>query len=86
MTESHHQDDARRLTESQVATALALDRLELYLLAAELRLGRYDPLTHLLVFTAAEAEHMATRLGLPRPKFAEELAGSLERVPEPSGE
>jgi len=86
MTESHHQDDVRRLTESQVATALALDRLELYLLAAELRLGRYDPLTHLLVFTVAGAEHMATRLGLPRPKFAEQLAGSLERVPEPSGE
>jgi len=65
-----------------------------YLVAADLRIGRHDPLTHLKVFTVDEVERIAARLGLPPPRLEEQLAEEsapadnalLGRLPEPAGE
>src|SRR5437899_4134520 len=67
-------DSMRKFTERQVSAALGLVRLELYLVAADLRIGRHDPLTHLKVFTVDEVERIAARLGLPPPRLEEQLA------------
>ena len=67
-------DSMRKFTERQVSAALRLARLELYLVAADLRIGRHDPLTHLKVFTVDEVERIAARLGLPPPRLEEQLA------------
>ena len=86
-------DSMHKFTERQVSAALGLARLELYLVAADLRIGRHDPLTHLKVFTVDEVERIAARLGLPPPRLEEQLAEEstpadalIGRLPEPAGE
>ena len=90
MGESEHPNSPRTLTERRVAAALSIDRLELYLVAAEQHVGRYDPVTHLLTFSPAEVARIAARLGIPPPQFEEGLPEvpdrALKGVPEPSGE
>ncbi len=90
MEESKRKPGGRTLTESDVTAALQIDRLELHLVAAEMRLGRYDSMTHLLAFTPGEVQRIAARLELPPPKFAEETPPTNDRavndVPEPEGE
>ncbi len=90
MEESKRTPGGRTLTESEVTAALQLDRLQLYLVAAEMRLGRYDSMTHLMAFTTEEVERIAARLELPPPKFAEDAPPArdraLEDIPEPEGE
>jgi hypothetical protein len=75
----------RELTERQAAAELGLDRLELYLAAAAEKLGRYDPLTHLLVFRDDEVDALAARLGLTRRRRGP-AAEQLRAIPEPDGE
>lgn len=55
--------ERRRISERTLIKALQVDRLELYLLMAALRVGRYDSVTHLLYFTVEEAERIAAELG-----------------------
>lgn len=86
MSESDRVAGRRTLSEGLVAAALAIDRLELHLAAAALRLGQYDPLTHLMVFNAAEVDRIASELGRPRPRFKDEEDSVVGGVPEPSGE
>lgn len=91
---SPHPDSTRKFTERQVAAALGLARLELYLVAADLRIGGHDPLTHLKIFTVDEVQRIAARLGLPPPRLEEQLAEEsapadnalLGRLPEPADE
>ncbi len=90
MEESKRTLAGRTLTESDVTAALQIDRLQLHLVAAEMRLGRYDSMTHLMAFTLEEVERIAARLELPPPKFAEETPSTNDRavedIPEPEGE
>ncbi len=86
MRESEDSGGSPRLTERQVIEELGLDRLELYLIASAERLGRHDPVSHVLIFSDEEVEALATRLGLARRRRKEPPATSLEHVPEPSGE
>ena len=83
---------AQSFSERQVSAALGIGTFELLLGASELRVGRYDPLTHLFVFTAEDVERIAARLGTPRAGVALKLAGkpaewddaALEGVPGPA--
>ena len=52
----------RNLTESSMANRLGVERLEVYLLAAALKLGSYDSITHLLLFSDDEASAMESHL------------------------
>lgn len=79
-------DESRYLTESRVAEELGLDRLELYLAAAQEKIGRYDALTHLVVFTDKEVDTLARRLGLARRKKTARDDSKRRVIPEPSGE
>ncbi len=87
---SEHSGSPRLLSERQVAAALGIELLELYLLAAELRVGRFDSLTHLLVLTPGEVERIAARLGVACPDLSagleEETDRVVGRVPEPERE
>ncbi len=80
----------RALTERQVLAALRLDRLQLHLVAADLRVGCFDTLTHLKVFTVEEVERIAAHLGIPVPQLGEDLQEENttggESIPEPHGE
>ncbi len=78
--------DDRILTERQVAEELNLDRLELYLLAASERLGRHDPVSHLMIFSEAEVEKLAERLNVRRQPRKEPSPAELARIPEPEQE
>jgi hypothetical protein len=74
------------LTEGRAAGELGIDRLELYLLAAAEKIGRFDSLTHLLLFRDEEVDALAARLGVTRRRNAvlsEEQRGA---IPEPTGE
>jgi len=81
----------RTLTERLIADVLSVDRLELYLAASELRVGRYDALTHLLSFDLEEVQRIAARLEIPwvvvrdRMDAARKHAG-VQRGPESAGE
>lgn len=80
-------EEKRELTEGQVAAELGVSRFELYLAATEMKLGRYDPLTHLLLFSDAEVDALARRLGLARrhtPPLSEPAPRAA--IPEPDGE
>ena len=74
------------LTEGQVAEELGLDRLELHLVAVEQRLGSYDPLTHLLMFSDAEVDALAQRMGVKRRRRVELSVVEEAKIPDPSGE
>ena len=74
------------LTEGRVAAELGLDRLELYLAAAELQAGRFDPLTHLRVFTEEEVKRLAQRLGVKRRRISELTDAQRGNIPEPASE
>ena len=76
----------RKLTERQVLEELGLDRLELYLLVSAERLGRHDLVSHLLVFTDAEVEALAARLGVVRRRRSEPSPAAPAHIPEPTGE
>jgi hypothetical protein len=76
----------QKLTESQVAAELGLDKLQLHLAAASHRIGLYDPATHLLVFTEEEVNSLAAKLGISRRPRREPSAEELARIPEPSEE
>lgn len=76
---------ARGFTESRVGEELGLDRLEVYLAAVCYRLGRYDSVTHLLVFSDAEVDALARHLDLPRQ--ARPAPAPVPRpIPESTGE
>lgn len=77
---------SREFTESQTAEELGADRLELYLAAAELKVGHYDALTHLLVFADAEVDALAARLGVTRRRRYDSSAPPTSAIPEPSEE
>lgn len=74
------------LTESRVAEQLGIDRLELYLVAAAEKRGRYDPLTHLLTFRDEDVDAMARRLGVTRRRGVEASEEQRRAIPEPTGE
>lgn len=74
------------LTESQVAAELGVDRLELYLLAAAEKAGRYDPLTHLLAFRDDEVDRLAARLGVTRRRVSRATEAQKQAIPEPGTE
>jgi len=75
------------VTERQVLEELGLDRMELYLAATAEKLGRYDPVSHLLVFSDEEVEALAARLGVARCRRPEPgTPAPLEKIPEPKGE
>jgi len=77
----------RDYTESQAADELGVDRLELYLAAAEQKLGHYDGLTHLFVFSDAEVDALAERLGVTRRRRRDPAVAAAQRaIPEPTGE
>ncbi len=89
--EERETSGSRTLTERLVADIFSIDRLELYLAASELRVGRYDSMTHLLSFTLAEVQRIAARLEIPWKVIEERLAAATRRagvsgVPEPAGE
>jgi N-acyl-L-homoserine lactone synthetase len=88
--DSEHSGSPRSLSEREVAAALGIEPLEVYLLAAGLRVGRFDSLTHLLVLTPGEVERMAARLGVPCPDWGARLEDESNRavgqVPEPEKE
>ncbi len=86
MRESEHSGGASRLTKRQVIEELGLDRLELYLIASAEKLGRHDPVSHVLLFSDEEVEALAARLGLVRRRRKEPGAASLDQIPEPTGE
>ena len=85
---------AQSFSERQVSAALGIGIFELLLGASELRVGRYDPLTHLFVFTAEDVERIAARRKIPWAevvrKLTEKRAGHNEAVfeglPEPDVE
>jgi len=79
-------DESRYLTESRVAEELGLDRLELYLAAAQQKIGRYDSLTHLMVFTDEEVDTLARRLGITRRKKTAPGESQRRIIPEPTSE
>ena len=54
--------ERRNITVSSVANRVAVERMEVYLLAVALKLGRYDSVTHLLTFTEAEVEALEAYL------------------------
>lgn len=74
------------LTESQVAAELGIDRLELYLVAATEKAGRYDPLTHLLTFRDEEVDRLAARLGVARRRTPQLSEAQKKAIPEPGAE
>jgi hypothetical protein len=74
------------LTESQVAAELGIDRLELYLVAAAEKAGRYDPLTHLLTFRDEEVDRLAARLGVARRRASQLSEAQKQSIPEPGAE
>ena len=74
------------LTESQVAAELGIDRLELYLVAAAEKMGRYDPLTHLLTFREEEVDALAARLGVKRRRTPQLSETQKQTIPEPGAE
>ena len=76
----------QELTEGQVADELGIDRLELYLLVAAEKVGRYYPLTHLLIFHDEEVDTMARRLGVARHHRAGLTDTQRRAIPEPTGE
>lgn len=76
----------RTFTEGETAEELGLDKLELHLAAAAQRLGRYDPLTHLLVFSDAEVDELAARLGIKRRRREDPGDADKAKIPEPSEE
>ena len=78
--------EADKLTESRVAEELGVDRLELYLAAAEQSLGHYDVLTHLLVFSDSEVDALAARLGVTRRRTPELSEAQKQAIPEPGVE
>ncbi len=86
MSESSSTGAPRRLTERQVIEELGLDRMELYLAAMAEKLGRHDPVSHLLVFSDEEVDALAARLGIARCKRSEPAAASLTQIPEPNSE
>lgn len=81
-----HASGVREITEGQAAEELGIDRLELYLVAAEQKLGQYDALTHLLVFADSEVDALATRLGVTRRRQRVSSAATRAAIPEPTGE
>ena len=56
--------ERRDLTEGVLAEYLGIERLEIFLLAAALKAGRYDSITHLLMLTEDEAAAIAGQLGM----------------------
>ena len=86
MKETDKATRPRTFNERQAAEDLGIDRLQLYLLAAALRAGRYSPLTHLLVFSDAEVEAMAAQLGVRRRGQKPWTEAQLKSIPEPRGE
>lgn len=78
--------EADKLTESRAAEELGIDRLELYLVAAEQRLGQYDVLTHLMVFSDAEVDALAARLGVTRRRTPQLSQAQKKVIPEPGAE
>ena len=76
----------QEFTERQVADELGIDRLELHLAAAHAKLGHYDGITHLLVFSDAEVDELAARLGLARRRQLSSSSSTRAAIPEPSGE
>ena len=78
--------EADKLTESRVAEELGVDRLELYLVAAEQHLGQYDVLTHLMVFSDAEVDALAARLGVTRRRTPQLSEAQKQTIPEPGAE
>lgn len=77
---------AREITEGQAAEELGVNRFELYLAAAEQRLGEYDALTHLLVFADSEVDSLAQRLGVTRRRRREADPATMRAIPEPGAE
>jgi len=86
LNESSNTTGLRRLTERQVAAELGIDRLEVYLLAAEQRVGRYDPASHVLLFSEAEVDTLAARLSVTRCRQKEVSQSTREKIPEPNRE
>ena len=92
MSEAHNQGSesgiTQRLTERQVCEELGLDQVELYLIATAEKVGRHDPVSHLMVFSDEEVDALAARLGVPRRKRAEPQRAdvNLPQLPEPSSE
>ena len=72
--------------EGQAADELGIDRLELYLAAAKFRIGRYDALTHLLVFHDDELDALAAHLGIARRPTAALHASQQASIPDPEEE
>jgi hypothetical protein len=75
-----------KLTESRAAEELGVDRLELYLAAAEQHLGHFDVLTHLLVFSDEEVDRLAARLGVARRRASQVSEAQKQAIPEPNAE
>lgn len=76
----------RELTEGQVAEELGIERLELYLAATHGKLGHYDALTHLMMFSDAEADALAKHLGVTRRRRDSAATAAMRAIPEPGGE
>jgi len=74
------------LTERHVADELGLERVEVYLLASKLKLGKFDTITHLLTFTEAEVDEIARRLEVARRKRREPAESDRKSIPEPNSE
>jgi hypothetical protein len=79
-------ESVSELTEGQAAGELGVERLELYLLAAAEKIGRFDSLTHLLIFRDEEVNALAARLGVKRRRHAVLGEGQQRAIPEPTGE
>jgi hypothetical protein len=77
---------ADKLTESRVAEELGIDRLELYLAAAEQRLGHFDAVTHLLVFSDEEVDALAAHLGVTRRRTPPLTGAQKQAIPDPGAE
>jgi hypothetical protein len=74
------------LTEGRAAGELGIDRLELYLLAVAEKIGRFDSLTHLLLFRDEEVDALAARLGVTRRRNVVLSEEQRRAIPEPTGE
>ncbi|MBI3406357.1 MAG: hypothetical protein HY046_12960 [Acidobacteria bacterium] len=58
--------ERRYLTEGMLSEFFGIERLEVFLLAAQLKVGQYDSVTHLLMFTPSESDRIAAEFGLSR--------------------
>lgn len=58
----------RTISEGRLIEETGVERLELYLILAAHRTGRYDSISHVLYFSEEEADQIATLVGRGRKK------------------